>query len=69
MSTDELAGAFTVSEFCEVYNVGRTFLYQEIKSGRLSAVKAGTKTLVMKAEAARWARCLPALKTSKASSN
>ena len=64
MNSDELAGALTVSEFCETYNVGRTFFYQEINSGRLSARKAGTKTLVLKSEADRWARSLPKLGTS-----
>jgi excisionase family DNA binding protein len=63
---DELSGALTVSEFCETFNVGRTFLYQEIKTGRLSARKAGTKTLILKSEAARWARALPRLDTANA---
>jgi hypothetical protein len=26
-------GAFAVTEFFKTYNVGRTFLYQQIKSG------------------------------------
>jgi excisionase family DNA binding protein len=65
MNIDELTGALTVTEFCQTFNVGRTFFYQEIKSGRLTAVKAGTKTLILKPEAARWARSLPKLQTHK----
>ena len=58
------AGAFTVSTFCRTFNVGRTFLYQEIKAGRLSACKAGSKTLILRSEAERWAQSLPKLNTS-----
>lgn len=66
MEDDALIGAVTISEFCKTYNIGRTFLYEEIKAGRLSARKAGTKTLILKSEAARWARALPKLETSNA---
>lgn len=66
MNDQELTGALTVSEFCATFNVGRTFLYAEIKAGRLSARKAGTKTLILKSEAARWARSLPTLTTGTA---
>jgi hypothetical protein len=60
MKEDEgLGGAFTVSEFCTAFRVGRTFLYGQLNSGRLVACKAGTKTLILRSEAARWARSLP----------
>jgi excisionase family DNA binding protein len=66
MNDENLAGALTVAEFCGAFNVGRTFLYNEIKNGRLSACKAGSKTLILRCEAARWARALPKLETSNA---
>jgi hypothetical protein len=37
--------AFSISEFCLRYGVGRTNAYQEIAAGRLRAVKAGRRTL------------------------
>jgi hypothetical protein len=63
---EDLTGAHTIPEFCTTHRVGRTFVYNEIKSGRLTAVKAGAKTLILKSEAARWARSLPKLETAKA---
>src|SRR5665213_2285157 len=36
-------GALTISGFCRVYNVGRTFVYSEIAEGRLEARKAGSR--------------------------
>jgi excisionase family DNA binding protein len=66
MDDETLTGALTISEFCATHRVGRTFTYNEIKSGRLTAVKAGSKTLILKPEAARWARALPKLETAKA---
>jgi excisionase family DNA binding protein len=59
-------GAFTINQFCEHYGVGRTFLYEQIKSGHLAARKAGTRTLILRAEAERWACALPKLDTATA---
>ena len=61
-----LGGAMTVAEFCATYNIGRTFLYQQIKEGRLAARKAGTRTLIERSEAERWLRSLPVIKTAVA---
>jgi excisionase family DNA binding protein len=38
--------AFSISEFCSLYAVGRTKAYAEISSGRLRAVKVGRRTNV-----------------------
>jgi hypothetical protein len=59
--TDTATGAYTLSGFCKAFGVGRTFTYREIKSGRLSAIKAGAKTLILHNEASRWAQSLPSL--------
>jgi excisionase family DNA binding protein len=61
MTNCEMDGTLTVSSFCKAYSVGRTFAYREIKEGRLSARKAGTKTLILREEAERWAHSLPRL--------
>jgi hypothetical protein len=58
---NEPIGAFTVAEFCQTYRVGRNTFYGELKAERLSARKVGKKTLVLKAEAERWAQALPKL--------
>ncbi len=66
LDTDDVApiGALTISSFCRTYNVGRTFAYSEISKGRLEARKAGSRTIILKTEAERWAACLPTLKPS-----
>jgi excisionase family DNA binding protein len=56
---DEMRGALTVSGFCQVYRIGRTRVYQEIKEGRLRAKKLGAKTLILHTDAEAWAHSLP----------
>jgi excisionase family DNA binding protein len=56
---------FSVAEFCSRYGVGRTTTYEEIKAGRLQAVKAGKRTLVTADAAESWLKSLP---TSRAAS-
>jgi excisionase family DNA binding protein len=53
--------ARTIKQFCADYGVGRTFTYAEIKAGRLRAVKAGDRTLILQADSDAWARSLPKL--------
>jgi Helix-turn-helix domain len=52
-------GAFTVKDFCAWARIGRTGAYQLINAGKVSAVKAGGKTLIMKASAQQWLASLP----------
>ena len=56
---------FSVAEFCSRYGVGRTTTYEQIKAGRLQAVKAGKRTLVTADAAESWLKNLP---TSRAAS-
>jgi hypothetical protein len=56
--------AYPIPQFCEIYSVGKTFTYAEIKANRLKACKAGSKTLILREEAERWARALPCLRTA-----
>ncbi|MCA0000941.1 MULTISPECIES: helix-turn-helix transcriptional regulator [unclassified Mesorhizobium] len=52
--------AFTIKRLCAAYGVGRTFVYEEIKAGRLETRKAGPrKVLVRKVDADAWLDNLP----------
>jgi predicted DNA-binding transcriptional regulator AlpA len=60
-SEDRLA--LSVKQFCAAYGICRQTFYDEIKRGRLKAVKLGAKTMVLKADADSWAASLPELRT------
>jgi excisionase family DNA binding protein len=51
--------AFTITEFCGRYSIGRTHAYNEIAIGRLRAVKTGRRTLVPEDSAEAWLAALP----------
>jgi excisionase family DNA binding protein len=51
--------AFSISEFCARYSIGRTRAYEEIAAGRLRAVKAGQRTLIPEDSAEAWLEALP----------
>jgi excisionase family DNA binding protein len=55
--------AMTLKDFCDAYRVCRETAYQQIRTGRLRAVKVGRKTLIMHADAEVWAASLPELRT------
>jgi excisionase family DNA binding protein len=52
-------GAMTVKEFCKKYRIGTTKFYEEVKSGRLRAVKCGARTLVLNRDGRAWEDALP----------
>jgi excisionase family DNA binding protein len=58
--------ALTVDEFGEIYGPSRTTTYEEIRSGRLKALKLGRKTLIPRESADAWLAALPPLKTDAA---
>ena len=43
--------ALTLKDFCDSYRVCRETAYQQIRAGRLRAVKLGRKTLILRADA------------------
>ena len=51
--------AFTIAELASVAGVGRSFIYQEIKDGRLLVHKAGRRTLAMREDVDRWLAAMP----------
>ena len=51
--------AMSLAEFCELYGPSRTRTYEEIKRGRLRAIKCGKRTLVTEDDAEAWLRSLP----------
>jgi len=62
---DDLRGALSINGFCTLYALGRTFAYEQIKQGKLRAVKCGNRTLIFQRDAEAWARSLPILGTEK----
>lgn len=53
--------AYTVAEFCRRNSVGKTMAYDEIKNGRLEAIKAGRRTLITASAEQAWLATLPRL--------
>ena len=48
--------AYSIPEFLAAVPIGRTKLYEELKAGRLRAVKVGKRTLIPLCEAEAWLR-------------
>lgn len=46
--------AYSVAEFCQLVSLGRSRVYEELKSGRLGKVKVGRRTLIPASEAMAW---------------
>jgi hypothetical protein len=51
--------AYSIAELTEISGVGRSFLYEEIKAGRLVVKKAGRRSLVLYEDAKAWLTSLP----------
>jgi excisionase family DNA binding protein len=56
--------AFAVREFCARYGICRQTFYDEVRRGRLRAVKLGKKTIVLRTDAEAWVATMPALELS-----
>ncbi len=57
---------YTINDAVQASGVGRTTLYEEIKAGRLRAVKRGRRTLILADDLRRWLETLPALRAEVA---
>jgi hypothetical protein len=56
--------AYSISELSEMSCVGRSFLYEEIKAGRLTVTKASRRSIVLHGDAVAWLSNLPKRETS-----
>lgn len=63
-SADRSCRAFPINVFCSRYGIGRSKAYDEIKSGRLTGVKIGRRTLIRAEDAERWLRSLPMISSA-----
>jgi hypothetical protein len=59
--------AFSIRQFSEMYNIGRTKIYEELKFGRLRARKIGKHTIILEDDAEDWLRRLPVIEPGAAS--
>ena len=57
---------FTLQELTDLGDGCRSFLYSEIKSGRLRARKRGRRTIVLAEDREAWRRSLPAFASKHA---
>jgi excisionase family DNA binding protein len=58
---DPVKEAFAVKEICRAYGICRETVYNEIRHGRLRALKLGKKTVILRSDAEKWASSLPTL--------
>lgn len=56
--------ALKISEACSAARIGRTCLYEAIKSGDLRALKRGKSTLILRDDLVRWIEGLPPVKAN-----
>lgn len=51
--------ALQIQEFCELYGVGKSTMYEEVKAGRLTVRKIGKRSLIAVDDADAWLENLP----------
>jgi excisionase family DNA binding protein len=54
--------AMSIAGFTEDYSIGRTKVYEELRSGRLRGLKIGKRTIISQDDAEAWLRQLPTAK-------
>jgi excisionase family DNA binding protein len=58
--SDTNAGMSSLNDFCRRNSVGRSYTYQQIKEGKLKAIKIGSHTRITSEAEAAWRNALPA---------
>jgi hypothetical protein len=58
--------AYSIPEFAEGAGLGRSFIYEEIKAGRLKVRKAGRRSIIIHDEGRAYLQSLPTLAPSVA---
>jgi excisionase family DNA binding protein len=51
--------AYTINEFCQLFSVSRSKVYELIDEGSLATRKMGRKTLIRAEDARAWLNALP----------
>lgn len=46
--------AYGINQACETSGLGRSFLYEEIRAGKLKTFKVGTRTLIASDDLQAW---------------
>ncbi|WP_210245581.1 helix-turn-helix domain-containing protein [Tardiphaga sp. vice278] len=59
MPNENMKYAHSIAEFAQLSGLGRSFLYEQIKSGKLLVRKAGRRTLILHGEGLEWLGKLP----------
>lgn len=52
--------AFGVEEFAQLASIGRTTIFEQIRTGKLQAIKRGRRTLITRDAALAWLSDSPA---------
>ena len=51
--------AHSIADVMKIIGIGRSFIYEEIKQGRLRVRKAGRRSLIFDADLKAWLTALP----------
>jgi len=53
--------AYSIKAVCKATGLGRTFIFEAIRRGELSARKCGRRTLILRDDLQAWLKSLPTI--------